>query len=162
MELAQFEKKLSAACARALETGGEISQLQRLSGGASMESWAFVFRGKEFVLRRLPSGIEADDEGLRGIPLAIQADVIDQAVKAGVSAPVVRGRLMPEDGIGEGFFMDRAKGETLPHKILGNPDYAEAEKALSDQCAAELAAIHNIDPATLPGSLEYFSPRELI
>ncbi|MEO0441717.1 MAG: phosphotransferase family protein, partial [Pseudomonadota bacterium] len=162
MELAQFEKRLSAACTRALETDGKISELQRLSGGASMESWAFVFGGEEFVLRRLPSGISADDEGLRGIPLAIQADVIDQAVKAGVSAPVVRGRLIPEDGIGEGFFMDRAKGETLPHKILGNPEYLSAEATLSNQCAAQLAAIHSIDPATLPDSLEYFSPRELI
>lgn len=162
MEPAQFEEKLSAACARALGIHGNLGKLQRLSGGASMESWAFVYGGEEFVLRRLPPGISPDDEGLRGISLATQADVIEQAVKAGVSAPIVRGRLTPEDGIGEGFFMDRARGETLPHKILGNPEYAQAEKSLSDQCAAELAAIHKMDPSSLPGTLEYFTPRELI
>ena len=162
MEPAQFEEKLSAACAKALGKQGKVSHLQRLSGGASMESWAFVFSGEELVLRRLPSGISADDEGLRGIPLSTQADVIEQAVKAGVSAPVVRGRLTPEDGIGEGFYMDRAKGETLPQKILGNPEYAQAEKSLSDQCAAELAAIHAMDAAILPDTLEYFTPCELI
>ncbi|SIN93158.1 Predicted kinase, aminoglycoside phosphotransferase (APT) family [Parasphingorhabdus marina DSM 22363] len=162
MEPALFEEKLSAACVRALKADGKISELQRLSGGASMESWAFVFGGEEFVLRRLPSGISADDEGLRGIPLSTQADVIEQAAKQGVTAPVVRGRLTPEDGIGEGFFMERARGETLPHKILGNPEFAKAEKALSSQCAAELAAIHNMDPATLPENLEYFTPVQLI
>lgn len=127
-----------------------------------MESWAFEYGGEEFVLRRLPVGISSDDEGLSGIPLATQADIIDLAVCSGVTAPIVRARLTPEDGLGEGFVMEKADGETLPHKILGNPEYAEAESKLTDQCAAELWNIHNIELEDLPDNLEYLPPLELI
>lgn len=127
-----------------------------------MESWAFAYGGEEFVLRRLPSGLSPDDAGLRGVPLATQADIIELARTAGVTAPEVRGRLSPEDDIGEGFIMSKAAGETLPHKILGNPDFAEAERKLTRQCARELAAIHRIPVQSITAPLEYFSPAELI
>ncbi|WP_422344096.1 phosphotransferase [Parasphingorhabdus sp.] len=162
MNNALSEQKLTVFCRKALGTDGKLSDLRRLSGGASMESWAFAYGGEEFVLRRLPAGISPDDEGLRGVPLATQADVIDLAVQSGVTAPIVRARLSPEDGLGEGFVMEKAEGETLPHKILGNPDFAEAESKLTDQCAAELWNIHNIDPESLTDSLEYYSPLDLI
>ena len=127
-----------------------------------MESWAFSYGDEDYVLRRLPVGLSPDDDGLRGVPLATQADVIELARYAGVTAPEVRGRLNPEDGLGEGFIMTRAEGETLPHKILGNPEFAEAEGKLTEQCARELAAIHRIGMNPLLQSLEYFSPAELI
>ncbi|MEP2104132.1 MAG: phosphotransferase family protein [Parasphingorhabdus sp.] len=162
MDQSDFEQKLAIFCDKIFDASGRLSGLKRLSGGASMESWAFSYGKEDFVLRRLPSGISPDDEGLRGISLATQADIIDVAVQSGVTAPTVRGRLAPEDGVGEGFIMDKAEGETLPHKILGNPDFAEAESKLTDQCAAELWNIHNIDPEDAPDTLEYFSPLELI
>ena len=157
-----FEEKLEAYCKATFGAEGEFSELRRLSGGASMESWAFAYGGEEFVLRRLPTGLSADDDGLRGVPLSAQADIIELACSAGVTAPQVRGRLKPEHGLGEGFIMAKAEGETLPHKILGNPEFAEAEASLTEQCARELAAIHKVPLASLPASLEYFSPAELI
>lgn len=157
-----FEEKLAAYCCRTYGTDGRLEDVRRLSGGASMESWAFAYGGEEFVLRRLPTGLSADDDGLRGVPLDAQADIIELAHAAGVTAPRVRGRLSAEDGLGDGFIMTKAEGETLPHKILGNPDYAEAERKLTGQCARELAAIHRIPLKSLPASLEYFSPAELI
>lgn len=157
-----FREKLSAYCARTFATGGTLADVQRLSGGASMESWAFSYGDEDYVLRRLPVGLSPDDDGLRGVPLATQADVIELARAAGVTAPQVRGRLQPEDELGEGFIMTKAEGETLPHKILGNPDFAEAESKLTEQCARELAAIHRIGMNPLLQSLEYFSPAELI
>lgn len=156
------EQKLAVFCNKALSSNGRLSEIKRLSGGASMESWAFTYADEEFVLRRLPAGISPDDEGLRGISLAIQADIIDLAVQSGVTAPTVRARLKPGDELGEGFVMDKAEGETLPHKILGNPEFAEAESKLTEQCAAELWNIHNIDPKVLQGSLEHYSPLDLI
>lgn len=162
MESANFEQKLADFCARTFREDGRLSDVRRLSGGASMESWAFRFADQEFVLRRLPSGISRDDEGMRGVSLATQADVIDLAVKSGVTAPTVRARLQPEDELGEGFIMDKANGETLPHKILGRPEYAEAEKKLTEQCAAELWNIHNMDTDRLTGALEYLPPKQLI
>lgn len=162
MDQVEFEHKLADFCKTTLDADGEFSALARLSGGASMESWAFTFNDEQFVLRRLPSGISRDDEGLRGITLAMQADVIDLAVQAGVTAPIVRGRLLPEHGLGEGFIMERAEGETLPHKILGNPDFIEAEKLLTSECARELAKIHKMDASNLASPLEYFEPAQLI
>lgn len=156
------EQKLAVFCSKALGMGGQLSGVKRLSGGASMESWAFSYGGEEFVLRRLPAGISPDDDGLRGVPLATQADVIDLAIQSGVTAPTVRARLSPEDSLGEGFIMDKAEGETLPHKILGNPDFAEAQRKLTNQCAAELWNIHNIDPINVQDAPEYFSPLDLI
>ena len=157
-----FRERLAIYCTKTFGAGGELGDVQRLSGGASMESWAFSFGGEDYVLRRLPGGISSDDDGLRAIPLATQADIIELACSAGVTAPQVRGRLAPGDGLGEGFIMIKAEGETLPHKILGNPDFAEAEAQLTEQCARELAAIHKIPQASLPASLEYFSPAKLI
>ncbi len=157
-----FQEKLAEYCSKTFGAGGELADVQRLSGGASMESWAFSYRGEDYVLRRLPYGLSPDDDGLRGVPLATQADVIDLARSAGVTAPEVRGRLEPDDGLGDGFIMTKAEGETLPHKILGNPEYAEAESRLTAQCARELAAIHQIKMNPLLQSLEYFSPAELI
>jgi aminoglycoside phosphotransferase (APT) family kinase protein len=157
-----FREKLAAYCGRAFGANGTLTEVQRLSGGASMESWAFSYGGEAFVLRRLPTGLSADDDGLRGVPLATQADVIELARAAGVTAPEVRGRLQPDDSLGEGFIMSKAEGETLPHKILGNLEFAEAESRLTEQCARELAAIHRIGMNPLLQSLEYFSPAELI
>jgi len=157
-----FREKLADYCSKTFGAGGELAEVQRLSGGASMESWAFAYGGEEFVLRRLPSGLSPDDDGLRGVPLATQADIIELARTAGVTAPEVRGRLNPDDGLGEGFIMIKAEGETLPHKILGNPEFAEAESRLTAQCAKELAAIHQIPMNPLLQSLEYLSPVELI
>jgi len=157
-----FQTKLENYCTKTFGTDGKLEQLRRLSGGASMESWAFAYGGEEFVLRRLPSGLSPDDAGLRGVSLATQADIIELARTAGVTAPEVRGRLSPEDDIGEGFIMSKAAGETLPHKILGNPDFAEAERKLTRQCARELAAIHRIPVRSITAPLEYFSPAELI
>ncbi len=157
-----FEDKLAAYCAKSFADGGELAEVQRLSGGASMESWAFSYGNEDYVLRRLPVGLSPNDDGLRGVPLATQADIIDLARDAGVTAPEVRGRLTPEDGLGEGFIMTRAEGETLPNKILGNPQFAGAESRLTEQCARELAAIHRIPMNPLLRSLEYFSPAELI
>ncbi|MEH6791231.1 phosphotransferase family protein [Parasphingorhabdus sp.] len=157
-----FESKLSAYCAKSFGADGELADVHRLSGGASMESWSFSHGGEDYVLRRLPSGLSPDDDGLRGVPLSTQADVIEVARSAGVTAPEVRGRLTPEDGLGEGFIMTKAEGETLPHKILGNPEFAAAEARLTVECARELAAIHRIPMSPLLQSLDYFSPAELI
>ena len=115
MDNANFEQKLAVFCARSFREDGRLSDVRRLSGGASMESWSFTYDDEEFVLRRLPSGISRDDEGMRGVSLATQADVIDLAVQSGVTAPTVRARLQPEDGLGEGFIMDKADGEKRCH-----------------------------------------------
>jgi len=160
----EFEALLLTFCRR--EFGeGKLTNLNRLSGGASMESWAFEFGSREIVLRRLPDGIsdnEADAATVSAISLNTQAELIELARKTGVTAPEVLAIFSDEDGMGQGFLMKRAHGETLPHKILGNPEFSEAEKLLTQQCAKELAAIHAINISNLPSGIQKADPASLL
>lgn len=161
----QFEERLAAFCARAFGGGAALDGLRRLSGGASMESWAFDHGGRAMVLRRLPDGI--DDRGdtdstVTAISLATQAELIEIARSHGVTAPEVLAQLGEADGIGKGFVMARAEGETLPHKILGKPNFATAESRLTEQCALELARIHAIAPGQLPAEIQQVTASELL
>lgn len=140
---------LSRLCARHFGGDANISNLQRLSGGANMESWGFDYGDLPLVLRRMPGNGESDDNIPR-LSIASEAKLIALAESHGVTAPPMLGVLEPKDGLGKGFLMRRIAGEALPHKILGNPDFAAAENALPRQCAEELARIHAIPLDTLP------------
>ena len=120
---------------------GQAAALERLSGGANMESWAFACGGQGYVLRRAPS-----PEVMVGRPLdhAGEAAVIRAAHAAGVIAPEVIAELSPDDGIGSGFVMRRLPGTAAPESALG-----EGGAALLHDLGTALAAIHRIDPATM-------------
>ena len=47
--------------------------------------------------------------------------------------------------------VERLAGETIPRKILRDPEYDTARQALTAQCGRALAAIHTIDPSTVGG-----------
>ena len=117
--------------------------LERLSGGANMESWRLTAGGADCVLRRAPSlemmaGRALDHHG--------EAALIRAAHSAGVTAPEVLVELIPEDGIGSGFVMRCLPGTPDPATILSTDDPA----ALLADLARELAAIHRIPIAGLP------------
>lgn len=160
----QFTAKLTAFCADRFGEG-ELSGPTKLSGGASMESWAFGYGGRDMVLRRLPDEMEdrgGDADPTIAISLETQARLIEIARDHGVTAPEVLATIEERDDFGKGFVMARAEGETLPHKILGNPDFAKAEAALTGQCAKELATIHAIDRNILPGDIVEVTPELLL
>ena len=133
---------LASALARA-GLSGEVTALERLSGGASMESWAFTGGDEAYVLRRAPSA-----EVMTGRPLdhAGEAAIIRAAFAAGVPAPEIVVELTPHDGIGSGFVMRRIEGSPQPQAALGS---AEPSRLLSE-LAATLAAIHRVPLAGLP------------
>ena len=117
---------------------GEVAQLERLSGGANMESWAFACGGEAFVLRRAPS---AEMMAGRSLDHAGEAALIRAARAAGVPAPEVIAELGKDDSIGSGFVMRRIAGSAVPASLL---DRGGAE--LLDDLGAALAAIHRVDP----------------
>lgn len=133
-----------------VDGSGEIDRLQRLSSGASMETWTFDVTGgavaKRFVLRREPDG--RSDDG-RGIGLQREAEVMRRARAAGVEVPVIRYEFAPEDGIGKALVMDFVEGEALPSKILRNDRFAAAREGFAAHSGRLLAAIHRIDHAGL-------------
>lgn len=123
----------------------EPEGLERLSGGANMESWLFRAGDGAYVLRRSPAGFALI--GGRAIDHGIEAGLIRAAQAAGVTAPRVIVELTREDGIGAGFVMEALPGTANPAEILSSADPAQ----LIDDIGRELAATHAIDPAEVAG-----------
>ena len=111
--------------------------LERLSGGANMESWRFTSGDNAYVLRRAPS---LEMMSGRALDHAGEAALIRAAGNAGVTAPEVLVELQPGDGIGSGFVMRCLPGTPDPAIILAGD---QPDQLLAD-FARELAAIHRI------------------
>ncbi len=140
---------LAAACGRHLSGDYEITDLRRLSGGASRETWAFVATSahgahEELVLRRDPGASIGQTDR------ATEYQLLQAAAAGGVAVPIVRFIIEDQDDLGAGFVMSRVDGETIPRKILRDPEFAGAREQLTDQCARAAAAIHALPIETLP------------
>ena len=147
------DTEIAGASAGALEQGlaralsrvglGPPTDLQRLTGGATMESWRFASGGKDYVLRRAPSLSFMD-----GRPFGhdTEAAVIRAARAAAVTAPEVLVELDAGDGIGSGFVMRALPGTPDPRAILEMDDPA----GLLREIARDLARIHSLAPSALP------------
>ena len=141
-------ERLGTVAAR-LGLGG-VDGVALLTGGASMETWAFVAGDAPLILRRR-GGAPAEDHPGRKPPLEREAQVIAAAVAAGVPAPQVVHVCTAEDGLGEAYVMARVEGETLGKRIAGDARFAPARAVLARQCGAALARIHATTP---PSGLE--------
>jgi aminoglycoside phosphotransferase (APT) family kinase protein len=132
---------------------GAVSGLQRLSGGASQETWAFSIEGPggpvPLILRRAPHERKSD----LAAGLEVEAELLKLAEANGARVPHVRHVLTPEEGCGRGFIMDRLEGETIARKILRDAAFAGARPHLARDCGEALARIHRIEPARLPDGL---------
>lgn len=142
---------LQSCCTRA--NLSQVSDIFRLTGGATMESWKFQADGELYVLRRAPSLEFMND---RPFGHDVEAAIIRAAHSAGVSAPEVVGELAAEDGIGSGFIMRALPGTPDPKAILAMDSPAE----LLDEIANDLARIHGIAPARLPAAIPTLDYRE--
>jgi aminoglycoside phosphotransferase (APT) family kinase protein len=134
--------KLCAAMARITGTPAELENFRRLSGGANMESTAFVWAGAGYVMRRAPS---AEMMAGRAMNHKSEAALVRQAFAGGVRAPDVIGDLEPEDDLGTGYIMRRVEAEVNPAVILADPPVS-----LVSDIARELARIHALPVAALP------------
>ncbi|MEM6858511.1 MAG: phosphotransferase family protein [Pseudomonadota bacterium] len=131
------------------------SGLERLTGGATMESWHFWSGGGGFVLRRAPSLAFMED---RPFGHDVEAAIITAANAAGVTAPRVVAVVEPEDGIGSGFVMQALPGTPNPKQILEMDD----PSALLKEAARDLARIHLLRRADLPEAVPVMDYREAI
>ncbi|MBV7258894.1 phosphotransferase [Erythrobacter crassostreae] len=161
--------ELLAGLARAMARAGlsAPSNLERLTGGATMESWRFEATGaaplsipsarieNTYVLRRAPSL-----EFMKDRPFGhdVEAAIIRAAKAAGVAAPVVVAELEPEDGIGSGFIMEALCGTPNPKEILATD---KADRLVSE-CAANLASIHTLTPGDVPDAVPVMDYRAAI
>lgn len=130
-----------------------VTNLKRLSGGASQETWAFDVTGagdaRPLILRRAPGG-GSGVPSTGAIGLAMEAELLKRAQDAGVPVPPVPGTFDGSGALGQAFVMERISGETIGRKILRDDQFAEARKHLARQCGEALARIHSIPTDTLP------------
>jgi aminoglycoside phosphotransferase (APT) family kinase protein len=123
----------------------DVANLTRLSAGATNETWSLDAVGATgiapLILRRSAVGREAGVLSLRA-----EAQVLSVVRAAGVPVPAIRHVLTAEDGLGDGFLMERIAGATLPNKILRDPALASVRPLLAAQLGAIATAIHAVDP----------------
>ncbi len=148
------------------ETGvdGEVQALQRLTGGATKQTWSFdwVHPGRrEALILQQTVNTAAAPAPKRTPKLSADQDaaLMTAARAAGVPAPRVRLVLRPEDGLGGGYVTERIEGETLGRKLVTDTSLAEARTRLPHQCGQALAAIHDLPTAPL-AFLQRLSPAD--
>jgi aminoglycoside phosphotransferase (APT) family kinase protein len=137
---------LGDALAEAL--GEPVSDLERLSAGASRETWSLATgSGRRMVLQRRP----VRDDGVH-VGIELEATVLRAAAEAGVPvAPVVAS--FGHDGpLGApALLLGHVAGEALPQRIMREPRFEVARRRLASQCGALLARLHAIPAAAVPG-----------
>ena len=140
-QLARLAERLGGA-------GATLTEAQRLSGGASMETWAFGFEGQggpeSLILRR--RSVPFDEETARSISLATEAALIRATGANGARVPPVRHLCDTEDGLGEAYVMGRVSGETLGKRIVTDPRFDAVRGKLAWQCGKALVPIHATPP----------------
>lgn len=144
---------LERAMARA--GAGTPAGVQRLTGGAVMESWRFSCGGADYVLRRAPS--LAFMEG-RPYGHSTEAALIEAARARGVTAPEVVSVLDEADELGSGFIMRALPGTADPKVILACDD----PEGLLRRIARDLARIHRLRPADVPEGVPVMDYRAAI
>jgi len=132
---------LAAALAEALGAQ-RVSDLTRLSGGASRETWSFRADERSLIVQRQRSGDTRD--------MGVEAAVVRTAFEHGVPVPelIVSG----SGAVGSHYMiLAHVEGETIARKILRDERFASARSVLVPQMASALAALHAIDPDLITG-----------
>jgi aminoglycoside phosphotransferase (APT) family kinase protein len=145
---ADFEVKLAAVLRRQIAGFQDLISAERLSGGASQETYRLLIRDasgeRRLAMRRAPGGIESiRAPGHPG--LHTEAMLMRFARDAGVPEPEVYAIFDAADGLGDGFVMQWLDGEALGARIVRSESLAEVRTRLAYECGQILARIHAID-----------------
>ncbi|MGO8916285.1 MAG: phosphotransferase family protein [Stellaceae bacterium] len=166
-EREEFAGKLQAAVARLIGPPGDISELRRLTGGATKSTWAFTAKvgGSDLplVMQLSAQRAAAAGELLVELPRVIgknDAGLMRAAARAGVPTPPIHAVLTEEFDRG-GYIMDFVPGETIARRILREPGFAPLRAGFAAQCGEILAGIHAIDRATVPFLLRFDAPAQV-
>ncbi len=147
---AVFESRLAAALARHLPGSPRLVRFDRLSAGASQETYRLVVEiegaERKLALRRAAGGVWSGDAADLGRPgIRTEAELMRLAREADVPEPEVLAVLEEDDGLGDGVLMEWLEGETLGARIVRSESLAEVRPKLARQCGEILARIHAID-----------------
>jgi aminoglycoside phosphotransferase (APT) family kinase protein len=167
MSDAEIRAKLELVYLKHFPEVDEVVACERLSGGASQETYRILVKTKagevRHAMRRSPGGMIV--ENVVGHPgLATEARLMQVAREAGVPEPEVHYLLVPEDGIGEGFIMQWIEGEALGARINRSEKFTQLRPKLAYACGEIMAQIHGIDLTTsgLNEKLDRVSPEQFV
>ena len=139
---------LSRLAPRLSPTATTALNARRLSGGASLETWAFdLDDGTPLILRRRPDAAPPRETAAS---LAHEAALIVAAGRTGAPVPIVEHVCTPDDGLGEAFVMRRLEGETLGKRIARDAAFDAVRPGLARRCGEVLAQIHGAPLEGLP------------
>lgn len=165
--MSDLDAALTVLCGRLFDDFERMLDCQRLTAGASQETYRFEIATRaghrRYALRRAAGGAwgkHADDQ----VGLSVEARLIELAGRHGVPEPAVRYVLAPGDQLGEGFIMDWLDGETLGTRIVRGAEFAAIRPRLARQCGEILARIHAIDvrAAGLESVLDRLTPEAFV
>ena len=142
---------LADVLARATGRDVGVRSIVALSGGAASATSAVdaVRDGIDWPL--ILQTAAAGEVAAGGMPKATQAALQMLGGRHGIPVAEVVAVLRPQDGLGEGFVMAMVAGEALAPRWLKQPAYEKARAALTGQCAAVLARLHQVPLAEVAG-----------
>jgi len=139
---------LGVVVANATRAPAEVSDLVRLSGGASRETW--LFRAEKagttrdagsFILQRSTVSATATDKNFD-----LEAQVLTAAAKAGVRVPELLAHSTTDEPLGRPFLLSsHVEGESIARKIQRDARFQHARERFAADCGRELGLIHSID-----------------
>jgi aminoglycoside phosphotransferase (APT) family kinase protein len=140
--------------ALAAVVGAPVSNLVRLSGGASRETWRFEAGGRPLIVQRERA---AGMEGRGG--MAAEARLIALAGRCGVPVARVVAAGGPEGPLGAPFLVTTfLEGETIPRRLLRDEPFAGVRSTLARAAGTALAAIHSMPVDDVADVLEEHDP----
>ena len=144
----KFEEKLDAVIRAHLPDCEGLVSADRLSGGASQETYRLVIKtasGERRLAMRRAAGGEYVEVTPEHPGLDVEALLMKSAHEVGVPEPEVLHVLTREDDLGDGFIMEWLEGEALGARIVRSPEFENVRPALAYECGRVLAQIHSID-----------------
>ena len=160
--LSDERSTLAEGLGRALPGHPAVQHLQRLTAGATQQTWSFDAvhgdgRRQPLILRRAGGGLRSGET----LALTVEAALVQALQCAGLPVPEVVQVLAPSDGLGEGYVMQRIDGETLPRRIQRDAPFAAARAQLVVQMGRALGRIHRVPVALLPPLPAQHAPARL-
>lgn len=120
----------------------QVTDLARLSGGASRDTFRFVADGRPLILQRQRAGDVRD--------MGVEASVLTAVGAAGAPVATLLASSADQSAIGAAYMiMTAVEGETIARKILRDDEYEAARAALPGQLGAALAQVHAVDTSGL-------------
>lgn len=160
-----MEPELTKLCRETFGGNETISDLKRLTGGASAATWSFNYGNRALILRQRakdPTDKPKDLPDLEAVSLRTEATLITLAAKHGVKVPQIHADTAPESLLGEAVLMDAVAGEALPQKLFKDPKHETSLEGLMEECAVSLAKIHGIPYHTLKVDLKTRTPAQAL